>query len=71
MIQYDYEEPSLRDQFNINAALSKKNSVVIFKDSLHDLKSVQFAGFIRIPKIKTPPPIPETGPYDLYICSPF
>jgi hypothetical protein len=38
---------------------------------LHYLKSVKFAGFIRISKKKTPSPEPETGFYDPSICSPF
>ena len=33
------------------------------------LKSEQFAGFIRISKIKPPPP--EPGSYDPFMCSPF
>ena len=34
-------------------------------------QSTQFSGFIRISKIKTPSPIPETESYDSAIRSPF
>jgi hypothetical protein len=42
-----------------------------FHLSCHNMQSKQIADFIRISKIKTPSPIPETGSYDPSICSPF
>ena len=39
--------------------------------SCHKMQSLYFAGFIRISKIKTPSPIPETGSCDPSTCSPF